>query len=423
VRATPLDKLPELQRSVFNGNISRCEMKLLAVPGAKLADASAPFFASVGAPADRRRVPCLRPALEIDVGGPGWAGVRFERAARVLVVPGALGPPAGDELVLALRFPGRERPVDIAALVVGPADADAPRPAAPAGFALLLDADAATCEAIAATIPDAEPRPLGQKRQHPRYAVKTPVHVMPGAAASAAAPAVIAPAPLLPEREPAGPVALLEYATEQELAADFIDNLSQGGAFVRTGRPSPVGAHVTLRIRLPGGDELVAPAIVAMVNDKGMGVKFELDDDGQARLAAIIARISARPRRALVVDDDEVVRQMLQEALQKRGFDVLTAGDGAVGFSVLSDELLALDLLVTDVKMPGMDGERFIRTIRRCGGEADLAIVVVTGAVESGLELRLGREGADAVLDKALGADLIAQAADAVLERKRLARA
>jgi len=72
--------------------------------------------------------------------------------------------------------------------------------------------------------------------------------------------------------------------------------------------------------------------------------------------------------------------------------------------------------------MPGMDGEVFLRTIRKAGGEADLAIVVITGRMEAGLERRLEKEGADAVLDKALGPELVAQAADAVLERKRLMR-
>jgi CheY-like chemotaxis protein len=172
-------------------------------------------------------------------------------------------------------------------------------------------------------------------------------------------------------------------------------------------------------MRLPGGEELSAPAVVMCVNDKGMGVKFELSAEGEQRLGAAIARISARPRRALVVDDERLVRTMLEEALRARGFEVLTAEDGVAGLSILADELLALDLLVTDVKMPRMDGETFIRTIRKAGGECDLAIVVVAGSLENGLEKRLEREGADAVLDKALGPELIAQAADAVLERKR----
>ena len=89
---------------------------------------------------------------------------------------------------------------------------------------------------------------------------------------------------------------------------------------------------------------------------------------------------------------------------------------------VLSEELLGLDLLVTDVFMPGMDGEAFVQTIRHSGGEADLAIVVVTGQIKQGLERRLAEAGADAVLEKGLGAELVAQAADAALERKRLSR-
>ena len=74
------------------------------------------------------------------------------------------------------------------------------------------------------------------------------------------------------------------------------------------------------------------------------------------------------------------------------------------------------------MKMPGMDGETFVRTIRNAGGETDLAIVAVTGRIDGGLETQLEMAGADAVLDKALGVELIAQAADAMLERKRMAR-
>ena len=90
---------------------------------------------------------------------------------------------------------------------------------------------------------------------------------------------------------------------------------------------------------------------------------------------------------------------------------------------LLSEELLGLDLLLTDVFMPGMDGDQFVRTIRTAGGETDLAIVVVTGKLDMATEQRLEAAGADAVLDKALGPELVAQAADAALERKQAARA
>jgi CheY-like chemotaxis protein len=111
---------------------------------------------------------------------------------------------------------------------------------------------------------------------------------------------------------------------------------------------------------------------------------------------------------------------MLSDALGARGFEVLVAEDAGAGLRVLAEEVLALDLLVTDVRMPGTDGEAFIRTIRTAGGEAELAIVAVSGRLEPGDEERLEAAGADAVLDKALGPELVAQAADAVLERKRV---
>ncbi len=102
--------------------------------------------------------------------------------------------------------------------------------------------------------------------------------------------------------------------------------------------------------------------------------------------------------------------------------EVISAEDGEAGLRRLSEELLALDVLLTDACMPGMDGETLIRTIRNAGGESDLAIVAVTGVADPGLEKRLEAEGADAVLEKSLGPELIAQAADAVLERKRMVR-
>jgi CheY-like chemotaxis protein len=191
---------------------------------------------------------------------------------------------------------------------------------------------------------------------------------------------------------------------------------------VRTPNASPVGTPVALSLRLPNGADLEADAVVAFVNGNGMGVRFTLDAENDAVLAAAIAQISARPRRALVVDDDALQRRMLSDALAERGFEVITAADGAEGLRTLSEELLALDLLLTDIKMPNMDGETFVRVIRNAGGETDLTIVAVTGRIEPGLEKKLEIAGADAVLDKALGAELVAQAADAVLERKRLAR-
>jgi uncharacterized protein (TIGR02266 family) len=372
---------------------------------AALFDVSGRFFTELGLLPDRRRSPSERPVLVMDVGGPGWDGVRWSPGESRLFVAAPFAPPVGDDVPLLLRVPGAERPVSTRATVAEVRSAAAAGPGDPAGYALQL---LAPPPQLVEALDRAAPQHQFGARAAPRFQVNAPVKVTK-------APALEAPAAARQAR------ATIEYATDQELAADFIENLSQGGAFVRTSSPPPVGTPLELELKLPNGADLHARATVAFVKSNGMGVRFQLDAEAEAVLANAMAHISARPRRALVVDDDEMVCRMMSDALRDRGFEVLTAGNASDGISTLSEELLALDLLLTDVVMPGMNGEDFVRLIRKTGGEVDLAIVCVTGQLTAdGIEQRLEKAGADAVLDKALGPDLIAQAADAVLERKRL---
>lgn len=83
----------------------------------------------------------------------------------------------------------------------------------------------------------------------------------------------------------------------------------------------------------------------------------------------------ARPR-ILVVDDEDTVREMIAKALLDAQYDVDTAIDGTTAL----DRLRAADydLLITDLKMPGMDGLSVIREARR--QDTDIPIIIITGA-------------------------------------------
>jgi CheY-like chemotaxis protein len=415
---TTLSTLSEDERAVFSARLERCDLTRMRVVPSELFEALDRLVTGAGAPPERARVDYPRPTLCMDVGGRGWEGVLFDQSQQTLFIPGNIAPPTGDEFAVALRVPGAERPVEVKARVNEVRSPEESRPGTPAGFTLLMQAPAPPLVAALVRAQSLEPD-AASRRTAPRYALKAPVKV------------IIPPAPEaggagLPEAaaQPAAPLPLarIEYATDRELAADYVANLSQGGAYVHTAQPRAIGTRVMLEMLLPGGVQLEAPATVVFAREDGMGVKFELDPAGNETLSAVIARISARPRRALVVDDDGMVRRMLADALGARGFEVLTASDGASGLQIVVEEVLTLDLLITDLKMPNLDGETFVRTIRQAGGESELAIVVITGSPEPGMEKRLETTGADTVLDKALGPELIAQASDAVLERKRLLR-
>ena len=68
----------------------------------------------------------------------------------------------------------------------------------------------------------------------------------------------------------------------------------------------------------------------------------------------------------LVVDDDPLVLEYAGNVLEDRGYRVLTAADGAAALALLRDNV-AVDLLFTDVVMPGLDG---IEVARRARGQS-----------------------------------------------------
>lgn len=93
----------------------------------------------------------------------------------------------------------------------------------------------------------------------------------------------------------------------------------------------------------------------------------------------------------LVVDDDPAVRRLLETGLQKAGFRVVTAVDGVAAVRTLdadTDER-RLDLVLTDVRMPQLDGPGLAAIVR--SRRPDLPVVFMTGnAGEDGN--RLGDE-------------------------------
>ena len=62
--------------------------------------------------------------------------------------------------------------------------------------------------------------------------------------------------------------------------------------------------------------------------------------------------------KLLVVDDDEMTRDVLGMVLKHFGFEVIKAGSGSVAKTITETDGAALSLVILDMKMPGMDGEQ-----------------------------------------------------------------
>jgi CheY-like chemotaxis protein len=84
-------------------------------------------------------------------------------------------------------------------------------------------------------------------------------------------------------------------------------------------------------------------------------------------------------RRVLIVDDEPVLRSLLVEIVQDLGFLTLDAGGGPEALQVLQ-RLLPIDLLITDVMMPVMNGRQLAVAARRL--QPGLEVLFITGYVD-----------------------------------------
>jgi two-component system chemotaxis response regulator CheY len=78
----------------------------------------------------------------------------------------------------------------------------------------------------------------------------------------------------------------------------------------------------------------------------------------------------------MTVDDSTTVRQMLSFTLQDAGYEVIEAGDGVDALEKLKKE--SIQMLITDLNMPRMDGIELIREVRKTPGNRFVPIIMLT---------------------------------------------
>ena len=79
--------------------------------------------------------------------------------------------------------------------------------------------------------------------------------------------------------------------------------------------------------------------------------------------------------KILIIDDEEANVRVLAMSLRSDGFDVVTAYSGEEGLAAYAQE--SPDLVLTDIKMPGMDGIEVLKTIKK--HDVDAAVIIITG--------------------------------------------
>jgi DNA-binding NtrC family response regulator len=86
----------------------------------------------------------------------------------------------------------------------------------------------------------------------------------------------------------------------------------------------------------------------------------------------------------LIVEDEAKMRRLLELDLGEDGFATFSAGDAETGLKLLCEN--AIDLVVTDLKLPGMDGLEFLQAVKRQNAALPVVVMTAFGSVETAVE-------------------------------------
>ncbi len=148
-------------------------------------------------------------------------------------------------------------------------------------------------------------------------------------------------------------------------------------------------AHTKDQALESGADGFLAkPFRIGKVEElikKSLGIKASGSDDKPYRL-----------KKILVVDDDEELRNMLQEVLSSLDYFPIGVEDGEQALKQL--KIQDFDLVISDIRMPNMDGMALLKNIKQTSPE--LPVVIITGFPASYPTQKAMQEGADGYLAK-----------------------
>lgn len=122
----------------------------------------------------------------------------------------------------------------------------------------------------------------------------------------------------------------------------------------------------------------------------------------------------------VLVEDDRELRGFLGEVLESAGYRVAAFGDGWRALQALESSAAEVDLVITDLRMPGLSGEELLDQVRRLRPEIHVIVITAFGSIDSAIALV--KAGAYDYLTKPFGSDELLLSVERALEASRLRR-
>lgn len=157
-------------------------------------------------------------------------------------------------------------------------------------------------------------------------------------------------------------------------------------------------------------------------SEEGSGAVFTLNLPAAAeaggRSAPPLLGDPLRPLRVLVVDDERALRGSIGQYLRRRGHTVDEAADGAAALRMMEDRE-AYDVILTDLRMPGIGGEELLTRLRAAGAGMERRAIVITGHADEAEQARIIAATSVPILIKPVSLEEIAETVERQAELAR----
>jgi CheY-like chemotaxis protein len=131
-------------------------------------------------------------------------------------------------------------------------------------------------------------------------------------------------------------------------------------------------------------------------------------------------RLQQLSRKVLLVDDEDQLRRVMKDLLEREGYTVAEARDGVQALDQV--DKFAPDVIVLDLNLPGLDGYGVLSHLRSRPATVNVPVIVLTAKGDEDNEVRVFELGADDFLTKPFRARALSARIDVVMNRRRTAQ-
>jgi type II secretory ATPase GspE/PulE/Tfp pilus assembly ATPase PilB-like protein len=173
-----------------------------------------------------------------------------------------------------------------------------------------------------------------------------------------------------------------QLGTEQDQASSIEESPSRGTPRRTTELPNEI---------LPPPDPRRVSTLHATPPSAFTGESFQLVDEGNANAGG-------QSKKVLLVEDEESLRRVVKDLLEREGFTVYEAADGVAALDQI--DRMAPDIVVLDLNLPRLDGYGVLSHLRARPATANLPVIVLTAKGDEDSEVRVFEYGASDYLTK-----------------------